>query len=138
MTIYSPTRDRSETFNAIVAEDVVNYARQYFNCPSLIGMPLENNGGSGSANSHWEKLFLPSEYMNPTVENPGLISEFTFSFLRGTGWYKTRIGAAQHYDWGFQSGCKHFQICPQTTFGYCAKTDVGKQVCGSEYTGKVG
>jgi hypothetical protein len=27
-------------------------------------MKLENNGGDGSANSHWEKSFVNNEYMS--------------------------------------------------------------------------
>jgi len=72
----------------ITLKEVVDYARNYFGCGSLEGLPLENDGKDGSVNSHWEKLFLPTEYMNPTVENPGRISEFTLNLLRGTGWYR--------------------------------------------------
>ena len=76
----------SETFKAIKLPEVLSYARTYFSCNNIQGVPLENNGGSGSAGSHWEKLFLPQEYMNPTVENPGILSEFTMTLLRATGW----------------------------------------------------
>ena len=137
-TIISNDGTRSETFQFVITNDVVQYARQYYNCPTLKGVPLENDGGEGSAGSHWEKLFLPTEYMNPTVENPGIISEFTFSFLRGTGWYKTRIGSAQYYDWGAGAGCNFHRICPQTTTGsYCKTAEIGQRVCSSEYYSKV-
>lgn len=127
----------SETFTFIKTKEVVDFARQYYGCPTLTGMPLENNGGSGSVGSHWEKLFLPTEYMNPTVENPGIISGFTFAFLRGTGWYMTKVDAAQYYDWGKGEGCKYFSICPSTKNGaYCAAKDKGQPVCSSEYYSK--
>lgn len=118
--------------DAIVLQEVVGYARWFFNCGNLPGVPLEDNGGEGSAGSHWEKLFLPQEYMNPSVENPGIISEFTFALLRGSGWYKTRRYAAQAYDWGQGMGCSHFEICPKGN-GYCEKSQVGSTVCSSEW-----
>lgn len=60
---------------------VRDFARDYYNCPTLPGVPLENNGGSGSANSHWEKTFLPNEFMNPYVTFPGIISDFTLKLF---------------------------------------------------------
>lgn len=117
---------------AIVLDQVVQFARGFFNCPNLQGVPLEDDGGQGTAGSHWEKLFLPQEYMNPSVENPGIISEFTFSLLRGSGWYKTLKRKAQAYDWGKNSGCAHFEICPQGQ-GYCDRSQVGQRICTSEW-----
>lgn len=125
-----------EQFNAITMPEVVNYARSFFGCSNIPGVPLENNGGAGSAGSHWEKLFLPQEYMNPTVENPGILSEFTFTFLRATGWYQIDSNAAQRYDWGEKSGCGHFNVCPQNSEGYCSAAQVSQSVCSSEWTSK--
>lgn len=127
----------TETFNTIAMPEVVSFARTYFGCPSIPGVPLENNGGDGSAGSHWEKLFLPQEYMNPTVENPGILSEFTFTLLRATGWYQIGSNAAQRYDWGKSAGCGIFQICPQGGQGYCTAAMSGQSTCSSEWMSKV-
>ena len=126
-----------ETFSLLTLTELVSYAREYYGCPTLVGVPLENNGTSATIGSHWEKLFLPTEYMNPTVENPGIISEFTFALLRSSGWYKTKIGAAQYYDWGKGEGCEFFKVCPQTkNKAYCLEAEKGQQVCASEYLSK--
>lgn len=127
----------SQSFTAIKLPEVLDYARSYFGCQNIQGVPLENNGGDGSAGSHWEKTFLPQEYMNPTVENPGIISDFTMNLLRGTGWYRVAGNAAQRYDWGQSAGCGVFQICPVATHGYCSESQVGSSVCSSEWTSKV-
>ena len=134
-SVIGSTTIGSETFTTLILPEVVDYARNFFGCPSLQGVPLENDGGSGSQSSHWEKLFLTQEYMNPTTENPGIISEFTLNLLRGSGWYKIDTGAAQHYDWAQGSGCSHFTICP-TGPGYCTPSQVGSRVCNSEWTGQ--
>lgn len=126
-----------ETFTAIRLPQVLSYAQAYFGCSSIQGIPLENNGGEGSAGSHWEKLFLPQEYMNPTVENPGILSEFTMNLLRGTGWYQVAANAAQNYDWGKGAGCNIFQICPQGGQGYCNPSQSGTSICSSEWYSKV-
>lgn len=80
----------STTYDTIILPGVLAYAREYFRCPTLSGMPLENEGGSGSALSHWDKVFFPNEFMNPTIENPGIISEFTMKLLVDSGWYKVK------------------------------------------------
>ena len=134
-SVVSSTTISGQRFTVIVLPEVVTYAKSFFGCSSVAGIPLENDGGDGSAGSHWEKTFLPQEYMNPTVENPGIISEFTLNLLRGSGWYKIDTGAAQHYDWGQGSGCGHFQICP-TGPGYCSAAQVGASVCASEWNAK--
>ena len=38
-----------------------------FNCLSLNGVPLENNGGDASKGSHWEKDIFYNEYMTNEV-----------------------------------------------------------------------
>lgn len=127
----------NETFLAITLPDVVDFVKKYFGCSTISGMPLENNGGEGSAGSHWEKLFLPNEYMNPTVENPGLLTEFTFTLLRSSGWYNISSSAAQRYDWGRNAGCGHFEICPKNSGGYCKSEQNMTTRCHSEWMGQV-
>ena len=40
-------------------------ARTYFNCPTLVGVELENQGGTGTMISHWEKRLLGVRVMVP-------------------------------------------------------------------------
>lgn len=127
---------KSASYNMITIPDVVNYAKSYFNCPTITGVPLENEGGAGTSGSHWEKTFLPHEYMNPTTANPGIISEFTFSLLRGSGWYRTLTGGAQRFDWGKGTGCKYFSHCPPLHQGTCADNQVGFATCSADYDAK--
>lgn len=124
-------------FQTIILPSVVNYAKSYFGCSSITGVPLEDNGGDGSAGSHWEKTFLPLEYMNPTVENPGIISNFTFSLLQGTGWYQVSTAGSQPYTMSQGAGCGIFQVCPQGGSGYCTSDQVGSTICAPTYMSKV-
>lgn len=124
-----------KTYNAIKLPEVLEYAKTYYGCSSITGIPLEDGGGEGSAGSHWEKTFLPSEYMNPTVENPGIISGFTWSLLRATGWYLTKDMGHENYDWGAGAGCGYFSSCPSTQ-DYCSASNNNKDVCGASDTAK--
>lgn len=122
---------------SIVMPGVVSYAKDFFGCSELQGLPLENNGGSSSSGSHWEKMFMPQEILNPTVEYPGIISKFTFLFLEGTGWYYPDYSFVQRYDWGKGEGCNVFKSCPQlknsctkqTSFQECSPEWHSKGIC---------
>jgi len=37
---------------------VLTIAKAHYNCSSLLGIPLEDEGSSGSAGSHWEKTIV--------------------------------------------------------------------------------
>lgn len=72
-------------------QSIVDYAKEYFGCDSITGVPVENGeSNSISIGSHWEKLFLPNEFMNPRSESPGVISKFTLLVLEHSGWYQVR------------------------------------------------
>lgn len=69
--------------------ELVDYAKLYFGCDTIEGIPVENS--DSNLGSHWDKLFLPKEFMNPVTENPGIISKFTLLVLKYSGWYKVKI-----------------------------------------------
>ena len=46
---------------------VVEIARKYFNCPTLEGLELEEQGGAGSKISHWEQRILLGDYMGAVI-----------------------------------------------------------------------
>jgi leishmanolysin len=60
---------RGKNTTLLKSPNVLATAREYYNCSSIEGMQLENEGGEGSAGSHWEKTILFNEYMNPQAIN---------------------------------------------------------------------
>ena len=45
----------------ITTPKVLEVAKQYFSCGDIQGVELENQGGDGSAGSHWERTVLFNE-----------------------------------------------------------------------------
>jgi hypothetical protein len=79
---------------------VLDFARKHFNCPSMDGAPVEDDGGSGSAGSHWEKVVFGNEMMVAnTVANP-VNSEFTMRLMEDSGWYQINPDMAEPFFWG--------------------------------------
>jgi len=70
-------------------------------------MELENNGGEGSAGSHWERTTMHNELMTASAM---LIktsySAFTMAVLEDSGWYKANYQRAGTYVFGRNKGCE--------------------------------
>lgn len=75
---------------------------------------MENDGGSGTRDSHWEKTVFPNEIMGPQAMSPFYISELTIKVFEDmkdptTGYYfykgKTDYSPAQYYTSNKGAGC---------------------------------
>lgn len=108
--VIRPWKVRTGTLNRMVTlmvtPKVVEEVRSHFNCPSLEGAELEDQGGDGTALTHWEKRLFQDEAMTGTVhtQNPAY-SRITFALLEDTGWYKPNYDLAQNITWGREMGC---------------------------------
>jgi len=80
--------------------------RAHFNCPTLEGAYLENEGGTGSAYSHLERRIFFNEYMTASALKDARFSEFTLALLEGTGWYKVNYEYAEPMTYGKNKGCE--------------------------------
>ncbi|EGR26905.1 leishmanolysin family protein, putative [Ichthyophthirius multifiliis] len=106
--------------------NVLRYAREYFNCPILEGMPLQ---GENSKNSHWPNTILQNEYMNTSVSfTQAYFSSFTANLLRDTGYYaEINASMEEQMFYGKGKGCEYVMHKCDTAFReYCnPQTDVG-------------
>lgn len=83
---------------------VLEFAKLYYNCPSIKGIPLEDNR-AGSAYSHWERKIFATEVMNPMIDSPMIISEFTIKLFEDMGFYRGAT-ASQYFNFGRLEGCQ--------------------------------
>ena len=49
-------------------------ARIHFDCPEMMGVPLEITGGDGQAKLHWEKTVMGNDYMTASTQPHMVIS----------------------------------------------------------------
>lgn len=86
---------------------VLREARLYFGCSTLDGVEIEDQGGSGTQGSHWEKRIMAQEYMSgisTTVRS--YISKMSLAFFEDTGHYQADYSTAQtKMNWGKGKGC---------------------------------
>ncbi|XP_069364252.1 leishmanolysin-like peptidase [Maniola hyperantus] len=93
------------TFHMIVTPRVVREVRQHFNCSELEGAELEDQGGDGTALTHWEKRVFENEAMTGTHTQNSVFSRITFAMMEDTGWYRADYNHAAPLDWGRGLGC---------------------------------
>lgn len=79
--------------------------RKHFNCSSLEGAELEDQGEVGTKYTHWEKRIFENEAMTGTYTQNSIFSRITFAFLEDTGWYYVNYSYAEDLVWGKNLGC---------------------------------
>uniref|UniRef100_A0A158P6U1 Leishmanolysin-like peptidase n=1 Tax=Angiostrongylus cantonensis TaxID=6313 RepID=A0A158P6U1_ANGCA len=89
----------------VVTPRVVDEARRHFACDSLEGAELENQGGDGTALTHWEKRVFENEAMTGTHTQNPVYSRVTLALLEDSGWYKSNYEKAEELHWGRKLGC---------------------------------
>lgn len=89
----------------IVTPNVQREVRKHFNCSDLEGAELENQGGEGTALTHWEKRVFENEAMTGTYTQHPVFSRISLALMEDTGWYKAKYEMAEELDWGKNLGC---------------------------------
>ncbi|XP_064643669.1 leishmanolysin-like peptidase [Lineus longissimus] len=89
----------------VVTPKVVEEVRNHFNCSTLEGAELEDQGIVGTALTHWEKRVFENEAMTGTYTQNPSISRITLALMEDSGWYKPNYDSAEPLSWGRNLGC---------------------------------
>jgi len=89
----------------MVTPKVKEEVRRHFNCSTLEGAELENQGGEGTALAHWEKRLFENEGMTGIFTHNPAFSRLTLALMEDTGWYKVNYEMAEPLQWGKDLGC---------------------------------
>jgi hypothetical protein len=92
----------------IISKNVVTQAQKHFDCNSLIGVPLEDQGGTGSAGAHWESRYMLGDYMVSTDYPDSAISDITLALFEDSGFYKVNYYSGGLFKFGKGAGCRFF------------------------------
>jgi len=97
---------------------VVEAAKKHYNCATLTGMRLEDEGSTQSVGSHWERSVLQNEYMTASaVGREAVISNFTLSLFQDSGWYQVNFSKVDEIQWGHGEGCNFASVACAATPG---------------------
>ena len=128
----------------IRSTNAVQKAQNHFGCSSLASIPLENQGGSGSAGSHWESRYMLGDYMISTDYPDAAISDITLALFEDTGFYKVKEYSGGLFKFGKNKGCSFFsevcvsngvanfeEFCTTSGEGKCSSSRAIKSSCYS-------
>ncbi|CAK78848.1 unnamed protein product (macronuclear) [Paramecium tetraurelia] len=115
---------------------LINFARFYFNCSNLTGIQMEDNGGPGTSDYHFERLLLYNELMTGSqLTGNLLITDFTFQLLQDTGFYRLSDYNPDQTQWGRNKGCEFVKnYCNNNFTEFCYERNV--ESCSYERTGQ--
>lgn len=118
---------KQRTVHLVVTPAVRREVRAHFNCPDLEGAELEDQGGDGTALTHWEKRLFQNEAMTGTVntDNP-VYSRLTLALMEDSGWYVPDYSLAQGLSWGRGRGCDFATRSCKALMEAAAKVKGGK------------
>lgn len=92
------------TRETLVTTNAVARARAHFDCPTLVGVPLENK--NGDPGDHWDKTALGDDLMTAALAPrfPPL-SHVTLGALADSGWYRVDYRRSSTFLFGSRQGC---------------------------------
>jgi len=134
-----------QTRTVLDVEPLTSKLRTHFGCSTLEGAFMENDGGSGTAGSHFERRHFLNEVMTSGVIQGLRISEFSLALLEGSGWYMPNYTYADSFYIGQGQGCgflytscssnailNYDEFCETTSSRACAGVGVAGGVCSSD------
>ena len=128
-----------QNIKRVTSPSVVNWGITYFGCPSFTGIDLENQGSSGSAGTHWEKVYLGNELMTSQMTGKPVFSQFTLALMQDSGWYMVDMTKAEPLTWGKGQGCSFYDYSCDTKYPEFCKAPLSSNIstsyyCSTDYT----
>nr|AEU04531.1 glycoprotein 63 [Trypanosoma carassii] len=79
-------------------------AQQHYNCSTAIGMELEDEGGTGTALSHWKRRNAKDELM-AGITGAGYYTALTMAAFEDLDFYRANWGKEEVMEWGRDASC---------------------------------
>jgi hypothetical protein len=124
-------------------DNLMAVARDHFQCydKDFKAIVLEDEGGAGSAGSHFERIMFGDETMVAEDVTTAKFSKMTLAVLKDSGWYEIDLTKGDLWTWGKGEGCALlYKTCTNSSvdetcgtnnnFG-CDKTFNSKMSCTS-------
>lgn len=94
----------------MVTSEATARARDFFGCPTLPGVELENQRTSSACavvGSHLEQRVFLQNFMAPVTSHHSIISPVEMGIMQDSGWYIANYSAADALggEWGVGQGC---------------------------------
>ncbi|EAN79739.1 Gp63-1 surface protease homolog, putative [Trypanosoma brucei brucei TREU927] len=90
----------------VTSPTVVKKAQEFYGCNEIKGVELEDEGGDGTKNSHWERRIAMEEMMTGLKSSDGgRYSVLTMALFEDMGFYRAKWGNEEDMHFGKGRGC---------------------------------
>lgn len=110
--VVKTVESRDKSVQVIATPAVVAHTRQLTGCPTLEGAEIENEGGDGTGNTHWESRLFLNEIMTGVTGdsaevkgNYQAITNLTLALAKDSGWYDVDFSLGQSLPFVQDRGC---------------------------------
>lgn len=132
----------------LITPKLLQVARNYYGCNNMTGVELENQGGDGTAGSHWESRTMLGDYMIGQSYEENVISDMTLALYEDSGWYKPNYYTGGLFRYGKNQGCGFLntkcisnnstkynnEFCLISGASSCTSGRLAKGYCSSNFT----
>ena len=138
--VRSETR-RGKSVTIIGSTNARTKAREHFNCTTMNGPEIEDQGGSGTGGSHWERRNHLDDIMSGITGPQMFLSPVTLGLMQDSGHYDINWNAAESPEWMRNAGCgSQFDKCNEKCGGkgtaFCdIQESTSKDKCDFAYRG---
>ena len=131
-----------QQYNYISSPKVMEKAKLHFGCDNINGVQLENDGGDGTAGSHWDSRYMLGDYMMATDYSDVVLSDISLALFEDTGFYQVNYYTGGLFRFGKNQGCSFIEKkClynqgKNTLFPNDFCNESGKSFCSSSHISK--
>ena len=79
---------KENSYTYLNSPKLLEKAKMHFGCDTLKGLRLEDQGGSGTAGSHWDARYMQGELMIGEDYSEVVMSDMTLAYLEDLGFYE--------------------------------------------------
>lgn len=131
-----------KTTTKMISPRVVAAAKAYFNCSTITGVEIEDQGGAGTQGVHWEKRILNQEFIAGVLSTSATyVSTFTLAYFEDTGFFTANYEYAQDGAmlWYKNKGCtvlkeKCNSVANKASGEFCFDTNAKNKYCTNDRT----
>ena len=134
-----------QQYTYINSPKVIEKAKLHFGCDNIKGVQLENDGGSGTAGSHWDSRYMLGDYMMATDYSDIVLSDISLALFEDTGFYQVNYYTGGLFRFGKNQGCAFIakkclynqgkntlfpnDFCNESDKSFCSSSHISKGNC---------
>ena len=134
-----------QQYNYISSPKVMEKAKLHFGCDNINGVQLENDGGDGTAGSHWDSRYMLGDYMMATDYSDVVLSDISLALFEDTGFYQVNYYTGGLFRFGKNQGCSFIEkkclynqgkntlfpndFCYESGKSFCSSSHISKGNC---------